>query len=322
MKQLLKNTLLTLLTCSLIACSEDDSSQMKIGIVVPIEHTAMSEITKGLSDTLSEIYHQPVKIKIANAQGDVNLQRAIIQQMRDQNYAVIIPIGLNTTQMTLSMIHQQPIVALAADITESERKKLQPCNLAVVHDEISPEQLVAFIHAVYPTLTQLSLIHSSSEKVYPQVQAAIAAGKANGITIKPIMVSTLPDLYTAAHAIPEQTQGIFILKDHLIVSGVSTLANLASTRHIPLISSDQGSVQDGAGFALGVHESDIGAEGAKLIAAILQGKPACSLPITEMKTLTVFINSTSLKNEMQNSDAVESAAKRMHYHVETITGKQ
>jgi putative tryptophan/tyrosine transport system substrate-binding protein len=135
------------------------------------------------------------------------------------------------------------------------------------------------------------------------------------------MVSSLPELSSVTNNIASDTQGILILKDSLIVSGISTLANAAKDKQIPLITSDQGSVQSGADFALGVHERQIGVEGGKLAAEILSGKPACDLPVVEMRTLTVFVNPHALQLTGQHIDVITSTAKNMNYVVES-TGTQ
>ncbi|HSW68795.1 MAG TPA: ABC transporter substrate binding protein [Gammaproteobacteria bacterium] len=301
---------------TLTACQQKKTPAIHIGIVVPLQHKAMDEIVEGFAESLKKTYHQPFKLNIANAQNDANLERAIISQMRDENVDIIVPIGTDATQMTAAIVHSQPIVSLASDFSEKNREKLNPCNMAIVHDEISPVRLIQFIHAVYPSLTQLTLIHSSANKVFPEVAETIAAGKKNGIKIKDMMVTTLPELISTASNISDDTQGIFILKDHLLVSGVSILAKIAKDRHIPLMTSDQGSVQDGAGFALGVHEKEIGVEGGKLAAAILNNTPSCHLPIAEMNKLTVFINKNAMQQFAQNSSVVANAAKKLHYGIE------
>jgi putative ABC transport system substrate-binding protein len=314
-------THLVVTTCCLVflnACKPETSTRVKIGIIEPLEHTAMNEIVAGFKETFQKIYHEPVTITVENAQNDANLQRAIIQKMRDANDTIIIPIGMGTTQMSLAMVHDQAIVSLAAEISDKDRQNLKKCNVAVVHDQISSEQLLQFIHAAYPGLTQLSLIHSSADKVFPEVEETIAAGKKYGITVRHIMVSSLPELYAAASAIPKETQGIFILKDSMIVIGISTLAKIAAEKHIPLIASDQGSVENGAGISLGVHEKDIGVEGAKLAAAVLQGKSICELPIVEMTKLTVFINPNSLQQEGQSIAAIQAAANSLTYQSENV----
>ena len=298
-------------------CQSSDQ-QKKVGIIVPMEHKAMNEIVSGFKDTLQKNSPVPVNVKVVNAQGDMNLQRAIIQQMKDEKYDIITPIGTTATQMTAASVQQQAIVSIAASFTQQERQQRKSCNIAIVHDEISSEQIIKFIHEVYPTLTRLTLVHSASDKVFPEVQESIAAGKKYGITVTPVMVQSLNELYSASNAIANNTQGIFILKDSLIVSGISTLALDAEKHHIPLITSDQGSVQDGAAFALGVHERDIGVEGAKLASAVLAGKSPCDLPIVNMSKLIVFVNKSSLAKESQSMTAIQQAAKNRQYTLEAV----
>jgi putative ABC transport system substrate-binding protein len=308
--------ILSALMFSLTACQQKSDDRIKVGIVVPLEHRAMTEIVAGFSETLKQLYHRPVEIKVANAEGDANLQRAIISEMRDAHYSLIVPIGISATQMSVATIHDRPILSLAANFFENDRKKLHPCDIAMVHDEISVAQLIAFIHEVYPKIHEVMLVHSSADKIFPDVEQAIATGKQYNIHVKHIMVSSLPELTTASQSISSDTQAIFVLKDNMIVSGISTLAKLAHERHIPLITSDQGSVQDGAGFALGVHEKEIGITGGKLAASILNGTPACALPAAEMNKLTVFVNHSALLAEMQPTANIIDAAKKLNYTIE------
>ncbi len=288
------------------------ANEKKIGIIEPIEHKAMDEIVAGFTDTLRADISSPMQFKVANAQGDINLERAIIQQMKDEGYDLIVPIGSDATQMSLATAPHRAIISLAASLSQKERDALKSCHVAVVHDEISSAQIMQFIHRVYPSLTQLVLIHSTSDKVFPEVEEAIAAGKRYGIQIKPMMVPTLNDLYSTANNIPSTAQGIFVLKDSLIVSGISTLAIAAEKQQIPLITSDQGSVEDGAAFAVGVHEREIGIQGGKLAAAVLKGKAPCDLPIVSMTHLTVFVNKAALAKEHQALAPVQSAAQQQY----------
>jgi putative ABC transport system substrate-binding protein len=315
------NILLKLFAAGLIvtlAACHSATNEKKIGIIIPIEHQAMNEIVSGFSETLRALSPYPLKIKAANAQGDINLERAIIQQMKNEGYDVITPIGTDASQMSAAATRNQPIVSLAASLTEQDRALRKPCNIAIVHDEISADDLLRFIHLVYPDIKNLTLVHSASDKVFPEVTAAQAAAKQYGIQINALLVPSLNELYSTTSNIPANTQGILVLKDSLIVSGINTLEMSAQQRHIPLITSDQGSVQDGAAFALGVHEREIGVAGAKLAAAILSGKPACSLPIVDVSRLTVFVNKKSLEKEQQSLAAVQSAAENAHYQIEYV----
>lgn len=311
-----KSLSLLLLFCSLLSGCHSSANEKKIGIIVPLEHKAMNEIVSGFTETLNKKYSHPIKIKIANALGDLNLQRAIIAQMKNEHYDLIIPIGTVTTQMSAAIIKHQPIVSLAAIYSQKEREQRKACNLAIVHDEISTERILEFIHDVYPKLSHLVLVHSSSDKIFPEVAIAKQIGKKMGIEVKAMMVPTLNELYNISKAIPDNTEAILVLKDHLIVSGINTLQMLTEKRHIPLITSDQGSVESGASFSLSVHERDIGVEGAELALSILSGKKACDLPIVEMTKLVVFINQSVLLKENQSLDPIKKSAYKYHYAIE------
>lgn len=299
--------------------SQKPKDAIKIGIIIPIEHKALNEIVAGFENKLQILYKKPIIFKIANAQGDQNLMRAIIEQMRDQNYDLIVPVATSTSQMAASIVPQQPIIALAADIPEAMRK-IQSCNIAVVDDELKPAQTIELIHIIYPALKKLALVHSTSDKIFPEVTATKIAAQKYGISLQRAMVQNLQDLYGVANSIPSDAGAIFILKDSMIASGIDTLIKISKERKIPLITSDDGTVQLGAGFALGVHETQIGEEGAKLAVKILMGIKPCNLPIITMSKPTIFVNQEALIQTQQNVKLIKDAANTLHYNIENIVG--
>lgn len=314
---------ITLFTGSLLAATLAISapiteSPKKVAIIIPISIPAITEITDSFEKTLQKNYSGPVTFKIINAQGDMNLEHAAILSLRDQHYDVIAPLGIDATSMALSLIKTTPMVSLASDLSDAQRQKLHPCNVAVVHDEISSEKQLDFIHQAFPDIKHIVLIHSAADKVFPEVEETKKAGEKLGMTITPMMAATLPDLQTVANNIPDNTQAIFILKDMQIVSGTAQIAKIAQSRKILFISSDDGSVKNGAGFALGVRENQIGINGALLTADILQGKKACDLPISEMTELTVFVNPLAMKNFGVSDSSVKTTAEKMNYEIETV----
>jgi putative ABC transport system substrate-binding protein len=304
------------LALSLTACKQNQAEVITIGIIEPLEHRAMTEIVAGFSETLQQQLHRPFVIKVANAYNDANLQRAIIQKMRNANYSLLVPIGVSTSQMTLAMTHKQPVISLAADLDDTAKRSIGACRVAIVKDEIAMSKLLEFIHGVYPQLTRIALVHSSTDKVLPEAQMAQAEGQKLGLSVHRLMISSLPEMTAAIQALPTNIQAIFVLKDSLVVSGIATLANYAASKHIPLITSDQGSVQDGADFALGVHEKQIGIAGAELAAKVLNGTDICSLPIVKMTHLTVFVNQQALQKTGQSLTPIAAAAKRLAYTLE------
>lgn len=272
------------------AQAEGEAGEKKIiiGIIMPMDHMALREIVEGFKERLLRDAPQAVQIKVQNAQGDMNLQHSIIQQFINEKVDVLVPIGTAATQMTLAMAKTQPIVSLAAEYTEQERQA--HTNLTGILDEIGPERPLDFMKIVFPNLKKISLVYSNSEKVFPEVAALMAYAPLKGIQLQKVMIQALPDLYTLAHRIDADSEALFVLKDHLIVSGIPTVVQEASTRNIPLITSDEGSVMEGALFALGVQEKTIGILGAERVIQVLKGIPMQDLPLKSISNLSVFYN--------------------------------
>src|SRR5690606_2594077 len=137
-------------------------------------------------------------------------------------------------------------------------------------------------------------------RIFTQVQEVIAAAKKDHITVQKLMVSQLSDLYTLGQHIDPDSQGIFILKDELVVSGLNTLLQQATQKKIPVIASDDGSVAKGAAFALGVSEYQTGVAAANITLKVMNGQKAASLPIDNMKQYFVFLNPTAAKAQNIN----------------------
>ncbi|MCL5260210.1 MAG: hypothetical protein M1561_00795 [Gammaproteobacteria bacterium] len=300
----------------LIGCS-DHKDYKRIAIIIPMEHEAFHEMIAGFENTLRKNYSREIKFKVFNAQGDINLERAIIAEARDEKYDLLVPISTATSEMTMALVKKIPIVALAAEISAQDRAR----NVAIVDDEINKAQILDFIRAANPGLKNLTLVHSTADKIFTEVAEVKKAALKSGINLHEMLVQNLTDLYGAANAISTDTQAIYILKDSLIASGIDTLIQVANLRHIALITSDDGTVKHGASYALGVSENQIGEEGAKLAAKILCGAEVAGLAIVKLTLPTVFINSTAFSKQAVAFAAVKQAAEKLHYPLKNTGGK-
>lgn len=281
-----------------------------IGVIMPMDHMALREIVEAFKATmLQEAPH--VHIKVQNAQGDMNLQHSIIQQFINEPVNVLVPIGTAATQMTVSMVKAQPIVSLAAVYTEKERQAHK--LLTGILDEIGPQKPLDFMKAVFPELKKITLVYSNSEKVFPEVAALIEYAPEKGIHVQKLMIQSLSELYTLSHRIDSDSQAIFVLKDHLIVSGIRTVVQEAGKQNIPVITCDEGSVMEGALFALGVQEKMIGVLGAKRVMQVLQGVPIQDLPLTPVSHLAVFYNQKTGAAQKFDSERLQKLTTEYQY---------
>jgi putative ABC transport system substrate-binding protein len=319
MKHLKKLSTLALASISILSASAYASAPaVTVGIIAPIELPAMTEITAGFTSTLNKLYPGKIHYIIENAQGDINIQRSILQQFKAEHVNIVVPIGTSATQMAISMMKDQPVVALAAEIKDEDRAKMHNQNMTNILDEIVIQKQIAFIHDALPSLNHMTIIYSPDDRIYSEIQQASAAAAVYKITLQKMMMQQLPDLYAISKHIDNNSQAIFILKDEMIVSGISTLLQQAKNKGIPVIASDDGSVQKGAAFAVGVSERQIGIGGAALAVQVLEGKPAKDIPVKLMDQYSVFVNKQAMKQQHVSFAAVKKAAEKFNYIIVTL----
>lgn len=299
--------------------SEANTTVMKqepivVGILMPMDHMALREIVGGFKETLMSLSKRPVEFKVQNAQGDMNVQRSIIQQFVNQKVDLIVPIGTAATQMTVKLAEQQPIVSLAAVHKANEGQNQTPMMTGVL-DEIGPEKPLALLAQVIPKLKKITLVHSNSEKIFPELSALINYAAAHNLEVQKLMIQSLPDMYTISGLIAEDSEAIFVLKDHLVVSGIKTLVREAKKKNIPVMAMDEGSVKEGASFALAVKERAIGEEGAVLANQVLSGTAPGNLPLKILDKLSVFYNERACLEQGINVEDLKTVTLKFGYEI-------
>lgn len=239
-----------------------------IGIVLPMEHTAMNDILTGFKKSLDPKH----KLIVKNAMGDQNLQRSIMQSFKTQGVDFIITVGTSATQMGVS-VAKNKIFGISSHAIK---------GAYTLEDEITSKPMLSLIKEHFPKIKTIALVYSHNEKILPEVEQTKTFCQKLGFNLQLVPVYTTQDLYAVAKHI--KADGILILKDHLVVSGIAVLLKLG----LPIFASDEGSVKQGALCAIGVSEEDCGIEGAKIVNELLDNK-AVSTSST-VKELKLFIS--------------------------------
>lgn len=311
MKKIIFILLCVTLCGSFFLPSHKSKTKPVIGIIVPMEHAALTEMIQGFSQKL-----EGATIKVFNAQADQTLQKSIIQQLIQENCDVLVPIGTQTSQMTIHLAKKQNVLCLAAntDILPSEPLP----NITVLDDECLISKSFHLVHELLPKIKKIALIHSLTDKIHQDLASLDAIVSDFGIQIQKLPILTQSDLYSIGQAIESDCQAIFILKDHLVVSGIAALVKQAKEKNIPIISFDNGSVACGANLAVGIKEFDIGQEGAKIAMQILKGIPQNS-SATLTSPLHLFLNENACLSNGMDIDFIYQKAQDLELIIE---GKQ
>lgn len=289
---------------------------IKIGIVVPLQHAALEDITNGFKqEILSILGEQKVSIHVQNALGDINLQKSALNKFINDKVNLLVTVATGTTQMAINLASkEQAILFLAANVAPGSKTALARPGLMGVVDEIAPIKQLKFIRAALPDLKKVTVIYSSSDKMPDDAALFSEACKQEGLHVQQLMIQNLSELYTVASRIEQDSEAIIILKDNMVASGIEALIQQAEKLKIPLITSDEGTNAKGGAFALGVVEADVGRQGAR-IAADYFAKKNISKPIEYLDKISVFINLKACEKQGVNPDNIIKAALEQNYEV-------
>lgn len=289
---------------------------LKVGLVMPVQNVALDDIVDGFKSELTSLHKgRPIEFGVQNALGDINLQKSALNKFINEKVDLLVPIGKGASLMALNLApKEQPVLFLASFILpDSDAAKAKPGLMGVI-DEIPVELQLKFIRAAKPDLKKLALIYVSSDKIFDDVKEFTEKADSFGITVQKLMVQNVADLYTVASRIEGDNQAIFTLKDVLVASGINALVQQANTLKIPLITSDEGTVKSGAAFAVGVTESDIGRQGAKIASAFLE-HANIDHPIQFLDKVSVFVNRASCEAQGVDLEALKKAAASLNLNV-------
>jgi|GEM_PF-662107 len=297
---------------------------VSIAIVEPLQHEAMNEIIDGYRDGMKKAGFDAA-ISIKNGQLDPNIEKSIFKELASDKTQLVAPIGTTLFQMAAATVPSKPIIGIAVSdnsVSTAVRKQMNPIRATAISDSINPVDQLTFMHAVLPKMKKISLVYSADDNIISQVTDIVKVAKTFGIQVQKLMVTSAPDLYTISHHIDSDAGCIFILKDHMVVSAIPQLAQQAQALQIPLIASDDGSVQNGAAFAFGITERQIGEASAKVTAAYLNGTSMKNLPVKMLTDYRVFLNAPmAIKQGFTEKQitALQAIAKTNNYPIINCT---
>jgi len=96
----------------LVVLNRPKATNMRIvGVIEPMEHVAISDITRGIKEGLAN--HSGLEVRVANAAGDATTMAQIIERYKDNGVAIYVPIFTKTAQAVKSSISGKPIIFAA-----------------------------------------------------------------------------------------------------------------------------------------------------------------------------------------------------------------
>jgi len=288
------------------ACGQGPAAQSKatpvVGIVQLAPIPAMDEARAGLVKRLEEEGFKDgagVKIDYQNCQGELPACTQIVQRFVDTHVDVIVPIGTPPGQAAMKATEGSghPTIAFTmilnpynSGLATSPTDK--PAHVTGVTSLPPLDEGARLVREVLPGAKRLGVIWDTSS---PQSEYMVGefrkAAAGQGFEVLEAPVTKTDEVLTAAETLARRgIDAYYQPNDTTVASAYGSVVKVAIEQHIPFFGSDTAGVEKGIAGAVGVSYGDLGRQGGSLVAKILRGTPASSLPIENPSGSYVAVN--------------------------------
>lgn len=298
----------------------DANAVKHVSITAIVEHPALDSVRQGAIEQLKAEGFEEGKnlvIEFQSAQGNPATAAQIAKKFAGDKPDATIAIGTPSAQALVAATKDVPVVYAA--VTDPIAAKLvaswEPSNTNVtgISDMLPLAPQIELMKKLVPNVKQVGYVYSPGEVnstiVLDQLKADL--GKEN-IELVAAPAQRTTDVLTAARSLGGKVQLIYTSLDNNVVSSFESMSKAANEIKAPLLASDTSSVERGAVAALGVNYHDIGVKTGEVVARILRGESAGSIPSQRMDKFDLYIsNKHAAEQGITLSDSLKQEAAQV-----------
>ncbi|MDQ0243653.1 putative ABC transport system substrate-binding protein [Bacillus fengqiuensis] len=307
---LLCGALLMLTACgseSEVSGNKEEKKTVKIGITQLVEHPSLDASREGFIAALKDAGYEEgknLKLDYQNAQGDMNNNMMIAQNLVADQNDLILAITTSSAQAATKSTQDIPILFTA--ITDPVGAKLvdsleQPGGNVTGTSDTHPEAIKKTINSIkefIPDAKKVGIIYNSGEpNSVVNVEKANAALKEIGLEAVETTVSTSSEVKQAAESLIGQVDVFYIPKDNTVVSALESVITVANDKKVPTFVGEGDSVKRGTFASYGFEYHDLGYATGKMAVEILEGKKPSDIPVGIPENLELYINKKAAEQE-------------------------
>jgi putative ABC transport system substrate-binding protein len=301
-----------------------------LAITQIVEHPSLDEMRRGIIDELADngyIEGQNLKVNFQSAQGNTGTAGQIAKQFVGDSPDAIVAISTPSAQSIVAATTSIPIVytavsdPLGAKLLTADGKPFQD-NLTGLSSQLPLDPQLDLLQKIKPNLKTIGYVYSPGEANSVSLRDSLkAALPARGLSLLDIPANRPTDIGMATRSLQGRADIIYTSFDNNVASAFEAMTQAANEIQIPIIASDEFSVQRGATAALGVNDYDFGRVTGKMVYRILNGEPVSTIKPEVMNDLTLYVSpkhakaqgvslsANMIKNAVNVDTKTESASK-------------
>lgn len=300
MKKVIK--LLAIIALALIsvlpASVSAQTEPLKVAIIQLVSHPSLDEIHEGIIEGLEEIGYvegDNLTVDFQNPEADMNLLNTIANQVVSDKPDIIFAITTPVAQAFQNVTTEIPI--MMAGITDPVGAKLvdsieKPgANITGVSDAMSLDVQFELLKEILPEAKKVGFMYATNEdNSQLEVESAAKAAESLGFETQIEGLSSALDMQMVGQNLAGQVDAIFIGSDNTIASSFETLLDATDAANIPVITTVELMVQQGALGGVAIDQKQIGYQAGVLAQEIIDGKAPAEIPVQFVENPETIIN--------------------------------
>jgi ABC-type uncharacterized transport system, periplasmic component len=306
------------LAAAILILNRHTTNGVKVGIIEPMAHMAISDITRGIQDGLIEDGNLEFIVEVKNANGDLSTVPQIIEQYKDTGVNIFVPIFTGSAQATKNTVGDKPIVFVAVTDPVAagllQNPKSPEGNVTGVSDLWPVGAQFALIRQILPEASRMGILFDPNDPNSESTMLLIREhAKASGFELLEKPVHSTTEVAEALPLFKGKVDCLFTANDVTVTKSFAALVAYAIENKIPLFAGDYSSVQRGAIAAVGQDYYDVGRTAAKMIVAISQGDQIANQPMQYTQGGDLHLNlAAAQKMGVNIPDIVRLKAKQTY----------
>ena len=281
------------------AASGDDA--YSIGINQLVQHPALDAATAGFKEVLDEAGVE-VTYDEQNANGEQATALTIAQQFAADDLDLALAVATPAAQAMAQNLLDIPLLFTAvtdpvsAELVES--MEAPGSNVTGTSDEAPIERQLELLKEIVPDAERVGIVHASGEvNSEVQVEQATEAAGPLDLEISTQTVTTVNEIQQAVEALGD-VDAIYVPTDNMVVSGISSLVQVAESKQIPVIAAEEGTVEGGAVATLGIDYTELGRQTGEMALRILQDdEDPAEMPVETAAEFTYVVNEAAAERQ-------------------------
>lgn len=289
-------TLITVSYATKEVKGQDDN--LDVAVVQLVTHSSLDDIRQGVYDGLAEHGYtegENMTINYQNAEGDLNILSTIAQSVVAEEPDVIFAITTPVAQAFQNVTSDIPIIMtgvtdpVSAGIVDNLDNPGE--NITGASDAVPYEDQFELLLQLQPDVKKVGMIYTTSEdNSLAETEQAAAVAEEMGLEVQIEGIASTMDMQLVAQSLANEVDAIYVGSDNTIASAFDTLLDATDAAGIPVFTTVDVMVGQGALSAVAINQKDIGLLAADVAKEVIDGANPGETPVRFLEELQPVIN--------------------------------